>query len=388
MLTTHELDYPLPDELIATTPASPRDAARLMVVDRDHPSPERVRHALFRDLGAFLCTGDLLILNTTAVLPARFVGVREDTGGHAEGLFVGEGLRAVGQTPPSWHVLVKMKRANPGVRIALTHADGAHSGVYLRLLDRHPDEGWLATPEGVDPALTAREVLDRVGYTPVPPYIAAARKKREIAVPDAFDRAEYQTVFAQSDSVRSEGRTHASIAAPTAGLHFTPELLESLRVQGVHTAEVVLDVGLGTFKHIETQFVEQHPMHAEFCCIPPQTIEAIRDCKARGGRVVAVGSTAARTLETFESFGDMSSRAPAGVHTRLLITPGRPWRCVDALITNFHLPRTTLLAMVAAMLGDDHAAATRLRVLYDLAVRERYRFFSFGDAMLIHQPRV
>ncbi len=386
MLAVRDLDFPLPEDLIATHPVEPRDAARLLVIRRSRP--DMLEDRVFRDLDELLEPNDLLVVNATRVLPARFRGVRADTGGHAEGLYLGP-APAADSRPAGWQCLFKMRRAKPGVRVALLRHDDQPADVELLLLDRLSEDGvWHALPcrPGSDQPLgeDAPTLLSRVGLTPIPPYILAARKARQQSAEDARDAADYQTVYAHA-------ATSYSVAAPTAGLHFTPALLDRLEARGVNRTEVLLDVGMGTFKPVETEFVEHHPMHAEFCCVPPPAIQAIHHAKAAagkdgGGRVVAVGTTAARTLESFDDPRDLARRGPTGLHTRLLITPGWRWRSVDALITNFHLPKTTLLAMVAALLHDDtdpRAGVERLRAIYAHAVRERYRFYSFGDAMII-----
>lgn len=388
MLSASDLDYVLGEELIATEPARPRDAARLMVVHRERDGREpRIDHRVFRDVGEYLRAGDLLVLNATRVLPARFLGVRSDTGGKAEGLYLGPSL----EPGTHWRALVKMKRARPGGRVDLLDHAGKPSGDTLVLVQRAASEGegWLVAVESASPDDPAGlGALHRVGRTPIPPYIHAARRDRGANVTDNADREEYQTVFAHDAGASAPPDLSGSVAAPTAGLHFTPELLNQLRLAGVDMCEVMLDVGLGTFKPIETDRVEHHPMHSEFCWVPKETVSAIERCRARGARVIAVGSTAARTLESFETTEALRTSGPRGEHTRLLITPGWTWRHVDALITNFHLPRTTLLAMVAAMMQpacDEPPAesAARLRQVYELAMQERYRFYSFGDAMLI-----
>lgn len=405
MLPTAALDYELPPELIATEPAQPRDAARLMVVSRQ--TGHIVAHEVFRNIGAWLKPGDLLVVNATRVIPARFRGVRADTGGAAEGLFIEELPPNASREHAHWRVMLKMKRARPGVCMNLFTREGQPSRIAFNLIERAADEGWIVRVHDFASPLTrcnSRAVLDRVGLTPLPPYILAARKSRDSTFSDDADRAEYQTVYAcdaqHSDHLPDRDAScaappHNSVAAPTAGLHFTPELMTSLRAAGINFAEVMLDVGLGTFKPVETEFVQQHPMHSEFCWVPHEAAHAIADTKSRGGRILAVGTTAARTLESFNDLSDLTARGPTGLHTRLLITPGWTWRVVDGLITNFHLPRTTLLAMVAAaMEGTDdtirisgseehHRAIERLLNAYREAVRERYRFYSFGDAMIV-----
>ncbi|GJQ28998.1 MAG: S-adenosylmethionine:tRNA ribosyltransferase-isomerase [Phycisphaerae bacterium] len=360
MLPVRDLDYELPESAIATAPAQPRDSARLMVVPHDGPPV----HTRITDLPSFLRSGDLLVLNVTRVAPARFVGVRADTGGRAEGLYLRD-------DDAGWVVLLRARRLKSGMRVTLHTADGADAHAALVLGTRVESEpgAWKVQVEG-RPGETPRDVLRRVGLTPLPPYILRAREHTGLVVPDEVDQACYQTVFAGDDA--------RSVAAPTAGLHLTPALLDALRAMGVRTAEVVLHVGTGTFKPVETEFVEQHPMHEEWCFMSEAAAEAVRRTRNDGGRVVAVGTTAARTLETYAAglFGAVPGQWSA---TRLLITPGFRWRWTDRLLTNFHLPRSTLMAMVAAKVGG----AERLVALYTQALREGYRFYSYGDAMLV-----
>lgn len=365
MLRTSDLDYDLPEDRIATTPASPRDAARLMVLRRSDPG--FVRHCLVRDLGQFLAPGDLLVTNSTRVAPARLLGVRADTGGKVTGLYLadapGPGVR--------WIVLLGGARLREGVRVELCNGAGVRHAVVLHLARRVADEpgAWEVGVEAPTLAgLGSHEVLDRAGLTPLPPYILQARKHAGLEVGDDLDRARYQTVFASGP-----GR---SVAAPTAGLHLTPGLLDRLRGMGVSLGEVVLHVGTGTFRTVEAAHVEEHPMHAEHCHMSGATRRVIEATRASGGRVIGVGTTAARTIETFATLPE----ADRWVETRILITPGYRWRWVDGLLTNFHLPRSTLMAMVASLLDG---GVERLKEAYALALREGYRFYSYGDAMLI-----
>jgi len=347
MLRTDELDYDLPEGSIATRPASPRDSARLMVV----PGPGQPEHARVHDLPGFLRPGDLLVFNRSRVLPARFEGVRADTGGKVEGLYLRDGAE-----PGTWEVMLKARRFKVGMRIII-------EGAELELISRGSDDepgARLVRVHG-----DAARALEQAGLTPLPPYIRAARARKGEAVDDADDRAWYQTVYA---------REAGSVAAPTAGLHFTPELLAGLDAAGIRRATVLLHVGSGTFRGVETETVEAHPMHAERCAMDGDCRTEIEAAKARGGRVIAVGTTAARTLESLWAAG------AAEADTRLLITPGYRWHVVDGLFTNFHLPRSTLMAMVGALLPGGVA---RLRELYALAISEGYRFYSYGDAMLV-----
>lgn len=394
MLRTADLDYPLPEDLIATTPVEPRDSARLLVVSRTDAS--RMEHRTVRELPEILRPAalrgtmppDLMVVNATRVLPARFKGVRTDTGGGVEGLYLRPApplLDAAGSDTGTarWIVLLKMRRAKPGAIVRLFDPAGNESGLQLHLIERTSEDNgaWIASvarASGPCSASESQSLLDSFGLTPVPPYILASRKRHELAIDEGRDRSTYQTVYA--DARAPEG--HGSVAAPTAGLHFTSELLATLESAGVHRAECSLDVGLGTFKPVETEFVEQHPMHSEWCHMPEATADAIGACR---GRRIAIGTTTARTLESFGSIEEM--RLSPTKETRLLITPGYRFKHIDAMLTNFHLPQSTLLALVAAFLtspeSDPEHAVGRLKAIYAEATRERYRFFSFGDAMLI-----
>lgn len=408
MLPLSALDYTLPQELIAREPVSPRDSARLLVVSRSDPS--RLEHRIVRDLPDLLAPGDLLIVNDSRVIPARLTGARSDTGGRVEGLF----LSTTDGSERTWRIMLKAKRPRIGSRIDLTSNRGTDTGVSLELLARTTTEvheadahaslaqaspptasddasqaadtaAWIVRVIGADDFTTAVAILDRVGSTPLPPYIRSARKRDATeagtathAAPtddDAHDRSVYQTVYA--------GEKSGSVAAPTAGLHFTAELLSNLRHRGVARHPVTLHVGLGTFKPVETEFVEQHPIHAEWCSVPGPTAKAI----SAGPRTIAVGTTAARTLESFTP-AQLASTSPCEHWTRILITPGYAWQNVDGLMTNFHLPCTTLMAMVASLLDERSGAGSgdgvqRLQRIYAEAISHKYRFYSFGDAMLI-----
>lgn len=363
MLPTSALDYDLPERLIATRPAEPREDARLMVIERSDPG--RIEHLRIRDLPALVPAGAKAVFNRTRVMPARFLGVNLDTGGRVEGLWLedgpGDGL--------VWHAMVRARRHRPGRRMELVDPAGQRSGVVLTLIERVSDDGvWSLSVEDALGRATPG-ILEAVGLTPLPPYIRGARKRAGLAVPDAEDRRDYQTVFAAEES------GHWSVAAPTAGLHFTPEMLDALDARGIERAEVMLDVGPGTFKPIETDTVEAHQMHSEWCSLG----EAAGVLEAPAP-VLAVGSTSARTLESF-ALERAAGRAVEGwMSTDLMIAPGYEWQRVDAMVTNFHLPRSTLLLMVGAFLPG---GLDRLLDLYAQAVAMEYRFYSYGDAMLI-----
>lgn len=389
-LRTADLDYKLPESCIATEPATPRDAAKLMFVERANSmnngtSTNAHSHLHINDLPQLLRPNDLLILNNTRVLPARFLGERADTQGKAEGLYLGPGPRE-----GTWRVLLKMKRQRPGITVSLFDPRGRASGVQLRLLERDTGpaaNGWTVEVLTDEQALPS--ALNRVGLTPLPPYILAARRAHD-AVPseeiETIDRTRYQTVFAEQAHNTPTAAERGSVAAPTAGLHFTPELLAQLSAMGVRRATVTLHVGLGTFKPVECEYVDDHPMHSEWCVVPPETVHAIEETRARCGRIVAVGTTSVRTLESFASLDDMRDRGAMGISTNILITPGFRFRFVDALLTNFHLPRSTLMSLVGAFIEQRSSPGTgieTLKSLYTEAIACQYRFYSYGDAMLI-----
>lgn len=336
-LRTEDFDYELPEELIAQTPAEPRDASRLMVIDK---RTGRWRHQIFRDLPAFLRPGDVLVRNNTRVLPARMHGVKAPTGGRVELLL----LQRI--SADTWEAMVK-----PGRRVApgavLVFGDGK---LTAQVLDRTPSGHRIVRFRSVGPL---DEVLHEVGEVPLPPYIQEK----------LHDPERYQTVYAKKAG---------SAAAPTAGLHFTPELLDTLSRYGVVLCDVTLHVGPGTFRPVKAEFVQDHEMHAEYYEVPEETATAVAAAKRDGRRVIAVGTTSARTLEAYAATGQASG------WTDLFIYPGYQWRLVDGLLTNFHLPRSSLLMLVSAMLGRENTLAA-----YREAVAQRYRFFSFGDAMLI-----
>src|SRR5262245_16552753 len=343
-------DYTLPEHLIAQHPAAERDAARLLVVRRDTGS---IEHRTFRALPDLLAPGDLVVLNDTRVLPARLVGHREHTGGKWEGLF----LR---QTESGLWEMLAQTRGYPEVGTAFV----TDTGLKLLLRGRTDDRHWLmeAEAEGTPP-----ELLARYGHVPLPPYI---RKGRE----EAADRERYQTVYANAAG---------SVAAPTAGLHFTPAVFERLRAKGIGTARVTLHVGLGTFASVKGEDPTKHVIHREWCEVTQEIADAIRATKATGGRVVAVGTTTTRTLESAARvlpsprWGEGEIRSFCG-ETGLFIHAPFEFRVADALVTNFHLPRTTLLLLVGAFAGSELLQRT-----YAEAISHEYRFFSYGDAMLV-----
>lgn len=348
---TSDFDYPLPAELIAQQPPVERDASRLLVLDR---TARAWSHRRIRDLPGLLRPGDLLVVNNSRVFPARIRGRRVGTGGEAELLLLEPAAEG------SWWAMLRPgKRLRPGARIELCDGQGV-----AEVLEKN-DEGHARMCFHGIADLPAW--LERHGETPLPPYIRRA-------APEAADRGCYQTVFA---------RVAGSAAAPTAGLHFTPALLSALTVAGVHRTEVTLHVGLGTFAPVKAEAVADHRMHAESYVVPAEAVEAIAATRARGGRIVAVGTTTLRVLEAVAAAHGGEVVAGAG-RTDIFIHPPYRFRAADALLTNFHLPRSTLLMLVSAFAepgglgGRDFMLAA-----YAEAVRERYRFFSYGDAMLI-----
>jgi len=382
VLRTSELEYELPEDRIAIEPASPRDAAQLMVVARGNGRV--AEHAKVRDLPRFLRAGDVLAFNTTRVVPARLLGKREDTGGAVEGLFLS---RSPDTSSERWTVLLRAKKVRPGMRFALVDRSGGFCGVVLTAIATVEGEAgaWIVSVE--NPA--GGDALERAGHTPLPPYIIKAREHAHLQPDEATDRDRYQTVYADSAG---------SVAAPTAGLHFTPELLAALERLGVERVDVTLHVGTGTFRPVEVDVVEQHPMHSERCSMSKDAVRRVLRAKREQRRVIAVGTTSARTLESFgqaweglveagANQDEAFERLPGHLDTSLLITPGYRWRWVSGLMTNFHLPRSTLLAMVGAFFEADAARAQigleGLKTLYSEAIRRNYRFYSYGDAMLI-----
>lgn len=341
-MKTSDFDYELPEELIAQTPMEPRDHSRLLVYHRKDGS---VEHKHFYDIIDYLNPNDALVINNTKVIPARLLGVKEETGVPVEVLL----LRR--QNATDWEALVRPgRRLKPGT--VCVFGDGL---LRCEILDNVEEIGGRIVRfiyEGV-----FEEILDQLGEMPLPPYI---HEKLE-------DPNRYQTVYAKQEG---------SAAAPTAGLHFTPELLDRIRAKGITIVPVLLHVGLGTFRPVKEDDVDNHVMHTEYCEVTPEAAETLNRIRAAGGRIVCVGTTSVRTLETMAT--------PDGIvhagnqDTAIFIKPGVQIKAVDALITNFHLPQSTLLMLISTLMGRDEA----LRV-YREAVQERYRFFSFGDAMFI-----
>jgi S-adenosylmethionine:tRNA ribosyltransferase-isomerase len=339
-MRTADFDYELPPELIAQTPIEPRDSARLLVVHRESGLFE---HRVFRDLVDYLHPGDLLVCNDSRVIPARLRG-RKPTGGQVEVLLL---------TPRdecTWQALVRGKGLHPGTCIYIEDPAGYKVTIATIVAEEADGIRILEFDSPITP------LLPQIGEVPLPPYIHEP-------LPDP---ERYQTVYA---------RVAGSVAAPTAGLHFTPELIARLQAMGVRFAFVTLHVGLGTFRPVQSEDVEKHKMHPEWAMLSAEVVDQIRTTRAAGRRCLAVGTTVVRVLETAARSGEL---APFSGWTDLFITPGFPFRVVDAMITNFHLPRSTLLMLVSAFAGRELI----LRA-YQEAIRLRYRFYSFGDAMLL-----
>ncbi|MCL2709372.1 MAG: tRNA preQ1(34) S-adenosylmethionine ribosyltransferase-isomerase QueA [Planctomycetaceae bacterium] len=366
-------DYHLPTELIAQEPLPNRSDARLLVVDR---STQSFEHRHIRDLPEFLQPQDCLVLNDTKVIPARLVGKRLLTGGRWEGLFLQPA------EPNHWQIIGKTRgKIQAGETVRLHSHDGKNV-LHIDFTVRQEDNTWLVKPlfaqrhkdtKGDDSlsafvpscetknrdtfTLLSQIGLSQIGWTPIPPYIRGGK-------PQAYDQERYQTVYA----------AHAgSVAAPTAGLHLTPELLETVKRQGTTITSVTLHVGVGTFKPITAESIEEHYMHSEWCSLSADTAETLRQCRSNDGRIVAVGTTSVRTLESASD-----SLVPLEGATSLFIRPPYRFRNVDVLLTNFHFPKSTLLILVRTFGGDE-----LIREAYQEAIRKEYRFFSYGDAMLI-----
>ena len=340
-MNVKDFSYELPQRLIAQDPLEDRSSSRLMVLGKKDGS---VTHRVFRDITEYINPGDCLVINNTKVIPARLFGQKEDTGAAVELLLL---RRLCGS---QWETLVRPgKKAKPGTK--LIFGNGMLAGEIIRVAE----EGNRIIQFSYDGIF--EEILDQLGEMPLPPYITHQLQ----------DRQRYQTVYA-----RHEG----SAAAPTAGLHFTPQLLDEIRAKGADIAEITLHVGLGTFRPVKTENVLEHHMHSEFYRLEQEAADKINRAKQGGGRIISVGTTSTRTLESIaDEHGFVKA---ASGWTQILIYPGYQFRCIDALITNFHLPESTLIMLVSALAGREHVLDA-----YRTAVQEEYRFFSFGDAMLI-----
>lgn len=347
MSNLDQYNYELPRELIAQQPLKARQDARLLVVNRQE---ESIEHAYVRDLPDYLAAGDALVLNDTRVIPARLVGRREQTGARWTGLFLSADEHG------NWQVLGKTRgKLEAGEAIAIVSWD-VRQELRLRLLANLGGGIWAVRPEPMGDALP---LLEKVGRVPLPPYI------RDGEMTEA-DRQTYQTVYAKEPG---------AVAAPTAGLHFTEALFEKLAQRQVTFEFATLHVGIGTFRPINAPTIEEHVMHHEWCSLGKETVDRLNATRTRKGRIVAVGTTVVRTLETASQSGQLM---PFTGTTNLFIRPPYQFHAVDALLTNFHLPKSTLLILVRTFGGDD-----LIRRAYDTAIREGYRFFSYGDAMLI-----
>ncbi|MCM3785566.1 tRNA preQ1(34) S-adenosylmethionine ribosyltransferase-isomerase QueA [Neobacillus mesonae] len=336
-------DFELPDSLIAQTPLKERSASRLLTLNKE---TGELGHHTFTDIIDYLSPGDTLILNDTRVIPARLFGVKEDTGAKAEVLL----LHNLGED--RWETLVKPgKKLKKGTVIRFGDELSA-------IIEEESDMGGRIIRfhyEGI-----FQEILDRLGQMPLPPYIKETLE----------DKERYQTVYAKHEG---------SAAAPTAGLHFTEELLSRIQAKGISLGFITLHVGLGTFRPMSVDVVEEHVMHAEYYSLSQETADLINETKKRGGRVVAVGTTSCRTLETVGSQLEGKELSASSGWTDIFIYPGYPFKVVDALITNFHLPKSTLVMLVSALAGLEH-----IMTAYKEAVNQEYRFFSFGDSMFIY----
>ncbi|EAD0633536.1 tRNA preQ1(34) S-adenosylmethionine ribosyltransferase-isomerase QueA [Listeria monocytogenes] len=342
-MKVEDFDFDLPEELIAQTPLLDRTSSRLMVLDKESGD---IKDQHFTDIISYLNKGDALVLNDTRVLPARLHGIKDETGAHIEVLLLKQ------KEGNAWETLVKpAKRIRKGATI--TFGDGALKATCLEELE-HGGRILEFSYEGI-----FYEVLEQLGEMPLPPYI-----KEQLA-----DQDRYQTVYAKENG---------SAAAPTAGLHFTEDLLAKISAKGVEIIFVTLHVGLGTFRPVDVEDTANHKMHSEFYRLTEESAERINKIKAQGGKVVAVGTTSIRTLETIASRHDGKLVAESG-WTEIFISPGYTFQAVDALITNFHLPKSTLIMLVSAL-----SDRTKILAAYNHAVEQQYRFFSFGDAMFIH----
>jgi S-adenosylmethionine:tRNA ribosyltransferase-isomerase len=362
------LHYELPPELIAQRPAEDRELARLLLLPPDGGAPQS---RCVRDLPELLPPGALVIVNDTRVVPARLLGRKRETGGRVEVLLVRRvGMRELETAPGSvqhaevWRALGKASKSlrfGMDVEVAPRGAEGGPAVLMVRLLGRAEDDGLLEVALWSTSGGSVAAGIQACGHVPLPPYI-----KRE---DEADDLERYQTVYARHDG---------AVAAPTAGLHITNALLGRLAVRGCDVASVTLHIGLGTFQPVTVTDLDQHPMHAERYGVSQSTADAIARARIRGAPVVAIGTTAVRALESAADPERSGHAIASSGETRLLIQPGHDWRVVDGLLTNFHLPRSTLLALVSAFGGTE-----RVLEAYRLAVTERYRFFSYGDAMLL-----
>ena len=341
-----EFNYNLPKELIAQHPTKNRDESRLMVLDRKNKT---IKHKMFKDIIEFLNPGDCLVINNTKVIPARLYGIKENKTAEHEPAHV-EFLLLKRIENDIWEVMVRPgKKVKKGVKVSF--GDGLLKAEILETLE-NGNRMVQFFYNGI-----FNEILDKIGLMPLPPYITEKLK----------DKSRYQTVYAKYDG---------SAAAPTAGLHFTPELLEKIRKKGVEIANVTLHVGIGTFRPVKVETIEEHKMHTEHFYIKKEDVDKINNAKKEGHKIVAVGTTSCRVLETVADENGFVKEIEGD--TSIFIYPGYKFKCIDNLITNFHLPESTLIMLVSALAGKDF-----IMEAYKTAVEEKYRFFSFGDAMLI-----
>lgn len=341
MMDINDFDYDLPEELIAQDPIEDRSSSRLLLLDK---KTGKTQDKIFRDIIDELNPGDCLVINNTKVIPARLMGVKEDTGAHIEVLLLKR------EQDDVWEVLVKPgKKAKPGAII--TFGDGRLKAEVLEVVE-DGNRKIRFSYQGI-----FEEILDELGQMPLPPYITHQLK----------DKNRYQTVYAKHTG---------SAAAPTAGLHFTPELLKEIEEKGIDIARVTLHVGLGTFRPVKVDEITDHHMHSEFYQVDEEAAEKINRAKDSGHRVICVGTTSCRTIES--AADETGHLKPTSGWTEIFIYPGYKFKVLDCLITNFHLPESTLVMLVSALAGREHVLAA-----YEEAVKERYRFFSFGDAMFI-----
>lgn len=367
-MKTSDFDYDLPPELIAQEPAPERDGCRMLVMDR---ATGEIEDRIFRDIAGYLRPGDLLVANETRVMPARLLGAKRGTGGAAEVFLLRQHGTPTENRSALWEVLVRPgKRLKPGTGAIVDFADAAGNvALSAEIVDWAAPSSHAASADGAQkgervarltttlPSLD--EALHAVGHTPLPPYIKDYAGDEEL----------YQTVYSRRES---------SAAAPTAGLHFTPELIARLKDQGVRWETVELEVGLDTFRIVDEDDPEQHVIHTEFYTVPPRTVSAIAETRERGGRVIAVGTTSVRSLESAWDAEAAALVPREREATSLYILPGYEFHVVDALVTNFHVPRSTLMMLVSAFSTREHIMAA-----YRHAVGQRYRMLSFGDAMFI-----
>lgn len=340
-MKTSDFGFDLPEELIAQDPLTDRSSSRLMVLDKN---TGEIKHQIFKDIVDFLNPGDCLVINDTKVIPARLLGVKEETGAHCEILLL---KRRPGDI---WEAMVRPgKKLKEGARVVFGNGE-----LKAEIVEHLPDGNRLVRFEydGI-----FEEVLDKLGQMPLPPYITHQLQ----------DKNRYQTVYAKYEG---------SAAAPTAGLHFTNELLAQIEEMGVKIARVTLHVGLGTFRPVKVDNVLEHHMHSEWYQVTEEAANLINETRAAGGRIISVGTTSTRTLESVAA--EDGTIAPCSGNTEIFIYPGYHFKAIDCLITNFHLPESTLIMLVSALAGKEHVLAA-----YEQAVKERYRFFSFGDAMFI-----